>query len=361
MSTFATRSTGSSTPADDVLGDIQRQIAVPADVLREARSRRDLVLEIAMKHDAARARFNSGSIAHGTENSPLGDADCGIKVDRRFEAFQDFGPDSPSGRGPEAFIAMFSDFILPQLRATYPGATVNLEGNRAIKLELNEPVEIDEWGPVDPFVELIVGLDRRDGPGIWIPNRRQNGWDPADPEYHTYLMTEKDPQLLRVHRAQILRLAKRAIKRDGVIDGRLQVMCSWNLSALALELVTEVLPPTEAFAAFFRGAASEIALHLTQDPAEAVEERIRLPDGVSNRMAAARLNEMADILYAALQASSRGGAREHLKALFGPEIETIRAKESSNLSNAFRAGDTTALASALSLPDTQKIPRSHGA
>jgi hypothetical protein len=301
MSTPVTRSTGSSTPADDVLGDILRQIAVPMEVLEEARSRRDLVLKIAMKHDAARARFNSGSIAHGTENSPLGDADCGIKVDRRFEAFRVFGPDSPHGKGPEAFIVMFSEFILPELQAKYPQAEVNLDGNRAIKFEFNECVEIDEWGPVDPFVELIVGLDRRDGPGIWIPNRRQNGWDAADPEYHTYLMTERDAQRLRVHRARILRLAKRAIKRDGVVNGRVQVMRSWNLSALALDLVGEVGQVTESLADFFRRSAGEIAVGLTEDPAEAVEEPIRLPDGVSNQIAANRLNEMANIAYAALQ------------------------------------------------------------
>lgn len=122
MSTFATRAHGSSAPADDVLGEILREIAVPVNVLKEAKDRRNLVLQIAMKHEAARAWFYSGSIAHGTENSPLGDADCGLKVNRRFEAFRIFGPDAPEGRGPEEFVVMFADFILPRLRATYPQA-----------------------------------------------------------------------------------------------------------------------------------------------------------------------------------------------------------------------------------------------
>ena len=90
---------------------------------------------------------------------------------------------------------------------------------------------------MDPYVELIVGLDRADGPGIWIPNRR-NGWDPADPELHTDLMTIRHRESLRVVRAHILRLSKRAIKRDAA-NGGIAVMHSWNLSALALELIEE--------------------------------------------------------------------------------------------------------------------------
>ncbi len=360
MSQLATQSTGSSIPADDVLRDILKHIAVPIEVLREAKGRRNLVLEIAMKHDAARASFYSGSIAHGTENSPLGDADCGLKVDRRFDAFRVFGPDAPEGRGPEDFIVMFAEFVLPHLRTKYPEAEVNLEGNRAIKFELNEPIEFGEWGAVDPFVELIVGLERRDGPGIWIPNRREDGWDPADPEHHTFLMTERDPRSLRVHRAHLIRLGKRAVKRDKEVEGRLQVMCSWNLSALGLELVDQRRSITEGLLAYLRGSAISIGASLTEDPAEAVEDPITLPDGVTKEHASARLFEMADIVEEAMHAVSTGGARGHLERLFGPEIATIRARESSHLKSALAAGDGGALAGALGLPDAQKVTRSHG-
>lgn len=361
MSTFATRSPGSSTPADDVLDDILKEIAVPVNVLKEAKDRRNLVLQIAMKHEAARACFYSGSIAHGTENSPLGDADCGLKVNRRFEAFRIFGPDAPEDKGPEEFVVMFAEFVLPRLRATYPQAEVNLDGNRAIKFEFNERVEFDDWGPVDPFVELIVGLERRDGPGIWIPNRREEAWDPADPEHHTYLMTEKDPKALRVHRAVLVRLGKRAVKRDATLHGRIQLMCSWNLSALALDLVDDTQSITAGLLAFLRGGATEIAVGLTEDPADAVEEPIKLPQGVTNEMAAARLHEMADTVEAALRASSRGGARAHLEELFGAEIQAIRAREDSRMRSASRKADPAALAGALGLPEAQKVTRSHGA
>ncbi len=158
-------------PADAALNEILQEISVPMAVLEEARRRRDRVLAIAEEHDAARdgAGFASGSVAHGTANRPLEDADCGVKVNRRFEAFRAFGPDAAEDRGPEAFIKLFSEFVLPRFRRHYPNAEVNLSGNRAIKFLINETVEIDEWGAVDPYVELIVGLDRVGAPGILDP------------------------------------------------------------------------------------------------------------------------------------------------------------------------------------------------
>jgi hypothetical protein len=128
-----TRISESTGAADAALRDVLAEIAVPAAVLDEAKQRRDLVLDIAMEHPGARARYVSGSVAHGTENRPLEDTDCGIKVDRRYEEFRVFGADG-EGRGPEAFIQSFADFVLPKLRERgYPNAEVNLDGNRAIK------------------------------------------------------------------------------------------------------------------------------------------------------------------------------------------------------------------------------------
>jgi hypothetical protein len=352
-----------SVGADQALGEILREISVPMAVLEEARLRRDRVLSIAEEHDAARdgAGFASGSVAHGTTNRPLEDADCGVKVNRRFEAFRAFGPDAGEDRGPEDFIQLFSSFVLPRFRRFYPGAEVDLEGNRAIKFLCNETVEIDEWGRVDPYVELIVGLDRADGPGIWIPNRRRNGWDPADPEHHTYLLTEKDPKGLQVLRAHVLRLSKRAVKRDAA-NGGLAVMCSWNLSALALELIDEELPLGEALQRFLAGAAESIAAGLTDDPAAAVVEPIKLPEGVTQEMASARLGQMAVIVEEALGELSKAGARRVLEQLYGPEIESIRETEARQARRAEKIGDGSKVASVLGLPvAAQKPTRSHGA
>lgn len=361
MTSFATRSVGSSTQADEALQAILREIAVPKAVLIEARDRRDLVLDIAMEHDAARDRYVSGSVAHGTHNKPLEDTDCGVKVNRRYPSLRAYGPDG-EGHGPEEFIKAFSEFILPRLRARgYENASVNLDGNRAIKFEFNERVDIDDWGPVDPYVDLIVGLARADGHGLWIPNRRRNGWDAADPEHHTWLMTKRDEKPLRVHRAQILRLAKRAVKRDGLVDGRVRVMCPWNLSALALDSVQEVDSLAEGLRAFFADASDQIAHGLTEDPSPVVQEPIKLPEGVSLEMASRRLAAMSAVVQAALDALSRAGARGELQSLFGDEIEAIKSREAKAIRGAYAKGDAAALGGAVGLPGAQKVTRSHGA
>lgn len=350
-------------PANAALAEILTEISVPLAVLEEARRRRDRVLRIAEQHDAARdgAGFASGSVAHGTTNRPLEDADCGVKVNRRYEEFRAFGPDSETDRGPEAFIALFSEFVLPRLRQRHPDAEVDLSGNRAIKFLFNEPVDIDEWGPVDPYVELIVGLDRVDQPGIWIPNRRERSWDPADPELHTLMMTARHPQDLRTLRAHVLRLVKRAVKRDGA-EGGIAVICSWNLSALALELITENGPLAQTMYSFLRGASASIAAGLTEDPAPAVVEPIKLPEGVTRAQAAARLAEMAEIVGAALGARSKEGARAHLDALFGPEIEGILSRERRGLAAGLVGGEGAAAVGASLLGGRMPKPtRSGGA
>jgi hypothetical protein len=355
MTTSTTQMQASA--GDAALDEILREIAVPAAVLDEAKRRRNLVLEAAMEHQAARAPYVSGSVAHGTENKPLEDADCGVKINRRYEEFRAFGPDAEgAGKGPEDFVQIFADFVLPRVHSRgYPHAELDLSGNRAIKVEFNEPVEFDEWGVVDPYVDLIIGLARADG-GLWIPNRRINWWDPADPELHTELMTERRPKPLRVFRAHLLRLTKRAVKRDGA-QGRTKVMCSWNISALGLELVEETAPLAAGLAEFLDAAAYSIADALTEDPSPVIDEPIALPDGVTNAMAARRLHEMAATVHAAAGAASKQGAMAHLAGLFGAEIEAIRQREDRTL----RSGDPAAVAGVLGVTEPLKKTRSDGA
>jgi hypothetical protein len=319
------------TPADLVVERILRQIAVSSDVLNEAKRRRDLVLRIAHDHEAANRTYVSGSIAHGTHNSPLGDADGGVVIDRRPRAFREFGPDAgPDARGPEAFYRSFAAFVEPRVRdAGYPRLTLDLTGNRAIKFEFNEPVELEDGGPVDPYVDLIVALRRdQEHRGLWIPNRRARWWDPANPERHTWLMTERDERALAVHRAQVVRLAKRAVKRDGARAAFGPVVCSWNLSALSLDLVTERRPIATALAAFLTDASNSIAVPLTNDPAR-VAGPIKLPDGVAQELAARRLAEFAEVVWAAVSSRSSAGAKAELGMLFEPEpeLDEIRLRE----------------------------------
>lgn len=354
-------------PADRVIEQILREIAVRDDVLSEARRRRDLVRRIALSHESARRTYISGSIAHGTHNAPLGDADCGVVIDRRPEAFRTFGPDAgPCARGPEPFYQLFAAFIEPQVRdAGYPKLELDLTGNRAIKFVFNEPIEFDDLGVVDPYVDLIVALRRdEDHKGLWIPNRRAGWWDPANPARHTELMTRRDPPPLSVHRTHVVRLGKRAVKRDGARPGGTQVICSWNLSALSLDLVDERRALATALADFFDRVANSIARQLTDDPA-GVAGPIQLPDGVSQEQAARRLAEMAAAVWEATDSLSEAGARAALTPVFGTELDAIRARDQAKLTadpvnGAIRGRDPVAIAGALGAAVSLKRTASDG-
>jgi hypothetical protein len=351
------------TPADRVVEQILRQIAVPQEVLSEAKRRRDLVLRIARGHEASNRTYVSGSIAHGTQNSPLGDADSGVVIDRRPHIFRAFGPDAgPGARGPEVFYQSFASFIEPRVRdAGYPALTLDLTGNRAIKFEFNEPIEFEDGEPVDPYVDLIVALRRdEDDKGLWIPDRRSGWWDPANPERHTWLMTRRDDRALSVHRAHVVRLAKRAVKRDGARNPLGPVMCSWNLSALSLELVTSRRPLATALAAFFTDASTAIAASVTDDPA-GVAGPIKLPRGITQELAARRLADFAEIAWAAVTSRSPAGASAALANLFAAELDDIRVREqralqahplNHSLQQRDIAGATTALGSQVPLKPT---------
>jgi hypothetical protein len=355
------------TPADHVLEQILREISVPADVLKEAKQRRNLVCQLARQHEAASHSYFSGSIAHGTHNSPLGDADCGVVIDRR-KGFRLFGPEAQVGQqGPEGLYQEFAAFIAPRLRrAGYPEATLDLTGKRAIKFEFNEPIEFDELGPVDPYVDLIAALRRdEEAKGLWIPNRATGWWDPANPARHTWLMTERDEKSLSVFRTHVLRLGKRAVKRDGAAPGRVQVLCSWNLSALGLDHISEKQPLAVGLAEFFSLSSRSISQGLTEDPA-GVAGPIGLPDGSSCEMAAERLEAMAQIVWEAAGSRSEAGARATLEPLFGVELESIQRREmrqrlqSHPLHRALGAAEPAAVATALGAGVRLKRTASHG-
>lgn len=338
MSATQVRPSGSPS-ATSVLRSILDEISVLMPVIKEARSRRDRVLSIAYGHAAVRARYSSGSVAYGTANRPLEDADGGVKMNRRLADLREFGPDAPGrGLGPEELMEHLGSYVLERIRRDYPDATVDVTGKRAVKFEFHLPVDFDELGEVDPYVDFIIGLARADGQGLWIPNRKVAlGWDIADPEHHLYVMNRRPSDELRVHRAHLIRLVKRALKRD-YAAGRLQIMCSWNISSLAIALITDTdLALPDALAAFLSAAASDIARRLTPDPSPVVAP-IALPDGVNNATAAMRLAEMADHAREGATARTEASTRRAYAKLYGPEIDAIRERNAPTADRVLGAG-----------------------
>lgn len=282
------------------LDDIRRQIA-PEDVaLKEAAERRDLTCDAATTFHGALRTFASGSLAHRTANCPVHrrdaglDADCGLVLDRRTWAW--LGPDSTTSEGPTETLKRLVGHLRPLLCKRYPGVTLEIT-KRAILIRFNAPLV----GGEDPTVDLVLGLDRKGQPGLWIPNTEKDGWDPSDPEQHTTLLTAP-PQTLRLVRQHAIRLAKAENKRESTVP-----LCSFNLEAFGLMFVTPGMNDANALLALWSMGAADLRHRLTPDPA-GVSAPIKVED---RDCALRRLTSAAAHLQAALD---RDWDEEHVRA-----------------------------------------------
>jgi hypothetical protein len=332
-----------------VLDEIRQEISASDDDLREARKRRDLVLEAAASFEGALHTFKSGSVAHGNVNNPVSDADGGLVLDRRVHVT--LGPDSVDAEGPEDVVGDVRDHVMPMVRETYPNARSRLI-KRAILIRFNEP----NTDGVDPSVDLVVAVTRKDAQGLWIPNRDQAAWDASHPEEHTRLLTVGGKSL-RVHRARVIRLAKVVIKHDPT-----PALISFNVEALALAHITRVLTLAESMQLFFDQAGSSIKAGLTDDPA-GVSGKIKLPDGMTRERSAKRLRHFANNAQEALDHSDDRAAVESVLAdLYPDQLPDAKRSVKAQLANAIRRGDKGGIRSGLAIAPAAaiKAPRSYG-
>lgn len=247
------------TYVDQVLNDVRVQLAPDDLALDEARERRDLTRKAAESFRGALRSYRSGSLAYGTANCPVHerdkgfDADCGVVLDRRVHSL--LGPDGLD-IGPTEVVQRVVAHILPTIRRRYPSASARVT-KRAILVEFHEPLATSD----DPTVDLIVALNRKDEPGLWIPNTEVDRWDASDPEKHTELFTSGD-RGLRVARAQSVRLAKAENRRVSAPP-----LCSFNLQSLAWMFVEPGMSTPEALAALWSKGAADLRARLTPDPA----------------------------------------------------------------------------------------------
>ncbi len=292
--------------AGQVLTDVREQIAVDDDVLFETKARRNLVKRHARSFPGALKTFDSGSVAHGTVNRPVSDADCGLVLDRR--TYPGLGPDGDD-EPPNNIVWNVAVHVLVGVQEVYPEATFEV-CKRAILIEFNEPIDDEQ----DPSVDLIVALTRADGDGRWIPNTEAGDWDASDPEEHTALLNGPDTKT-RVHRARVIRLAKAAVKQDST-----PVIASFNLEALALEHVDADRTIAESLRDLLLNSADALASGPTPDPA-GVSDPIKLPDDVTCITAVARLRELGEVVARAVDADGLEAAETALSEVFPDYVE----------------------------------------
>jgi hypothetical protein len=312
----------------DILNDVRKQIAADEKVLKEAQDRRNLTADSAMEIEASLRSFRSGSVAHGTVNKPVTDADGGVVLDRRNAKYTKLGPDG-EGEGPEEVVDELCDLVRPKVREKYPNAKVE-SSRRGIYVEFNEPVNGEE----DPTVDLIVTLTRKDADGLWIPDMDNDRWTPSHPEKHTDLFTEGTRER-RALRARVTRLAKAWNKQWDEGD---RALSSFNIEALVWGFIDDgSVPLDQVLADWFAYARDEIEKADTKDPAE-VSDPIRLLK--SRDVAVKRLGDAADRLSHALaNEGDENAVRDDLSKVYWKYVDPPKKDAKSALAEALRGGN----------------------
>jgi hypothetical protein len=300
----------------EVLDEVRSEVQVPQAVIDEVRKRRDLVRSAAHKFTGAKRTFPSGSATHWTAigrilaTEPGVDGDCGVVLSRAGQWWE-LGPDG-AGVAPSDVVEQVREFIGPQIREEYADAKLYVTGKRAILVRFAKPVE--GYEDDDPTVDLIVALDRRDAPGLWIPNLNSDSWDASHPEQHNALLNGESKSL-RVVRARVVRLGKAWSRSCG------RPVSGFNIEALAWESVESGQGVARALLAFFEHGASSLKAANTKDPA-GVSGSIKLlksRDTVVAKFASAR-----DNLRAALDSDDdEEVVRDALRHVF-PRVMTVK-------------------------------------
>lgn len=302
--------------------DVLDQISTDPKVLKAARERRNVVKSTALKFNGMRRAYNSGSTAMGVANDPVLDADGGVVVDRRVH--QNLGPDGTGGL-PTGIVEDLHGFIGPEVRKTYPGATVH-DMKRGLTICIHDSVIGDQ----DPFVDLVIAIERKDEPGLWIPNLDADRWDPSHPEMHVELMVTGPSDVRRV-RGQVTRLGKVWNKQHSS-----PALSSFNVAAMALECIDEAEDLDDALYRFFDHAVTSLRQRRTPDPA-GVSDPIKLllgKDAAIDRLVKAR-----DHMKTAVETDDADARLQAMHDVFWnylPEPTVSASKRS--VANALRTG-----------------------
>lgn len=193
---------------NELFKEARRRIAVPDDVLKQARKRRDAIRSIVEGEFDTLRTFGSGSLAHGTQNDPLNDADAGVVLDRRV--YDDLGPDAD---GPCATVEEIRGVLRTWLKKEYPDVRFYTGGHRAIRVNFMERIQLVGGNFT---ADLIVAI-RRDEGGLYIPDLDKDGWDPSDPPELRWLPEHRLVGLIEMARLHLFR--EEYWRRTGGWDG----------------------------------------------------------------------------------------------------------------------------------------------
>ena len=271
---------------DSGFDELQTNVNVPEDALREARRRRDLFrTELAKEPDVVEVR-PSGSLARGTHKDPINDVDLVVLYDE--SAHPDWNQPGPSAA---AALEHARTAVNARLGSAGTGDVRHTRlRNHSVKCFLDDP------GDPDAFtVDVTPGVTRSEG-GIWIPEQVNKGWIASDPQYLIDVVAKRHADWNEF--ARLVRVLKRWNADHG------DHMKSLTVEVLALDH----LPASSrqrALAAFF-AAAQEAVWYPIEDPAHlcgAIQ-----PD-LDQGAASGALSKAAEVAARAIEAEANNETR----------------------------------------------------
>jgi hypothetical protein len=232
------------------------------------------------------------------------------------------------------------------LKPEFPDAAVYWQGRkRSVLVRFRQPVDPNE----DDFTaDVIVAIDNPDGDGLFIPNYL--GWDRSHPQKHTDLV-EAANESSNSSYARVVRLLKHWNRSNGHPLG------SWNIKALALEILIRPSSLLDGVLAWFDHAVESLSAGLTKDPAQAAAKPIAVNKNMTRQQVVDQLERAFDQLRAAVQLEQDGWplqAQEQLAKFFNdeemmpmPELAALGEEIGRRLSSPSKAAGTAAATTGL--------------
>lgn len=288
---------------EGILADALARIQVSREEIDTARDRQEQVAVVLRGEFPGGYTYTNGSVAHGDALDPLVDVDLGVVV------LDPEGLYGPGKLGPGALQERAAAAIKERLRPTYPNLRVELVGRKRSIL-----IRFGETGREDFTADVIVAVDNVDEAGLFIP--RHASWDRSDPEKHTELVLVALKKT-DIAYARVVRLLKHWNRGKGT-----PALCSWNIKALALDVITEPVDLIPGLLAWFAHAAGELEHGETTDPAGVAEKPIHL--NINRTEAVRMLRDALEHLQQAVNYEQQGYgvlAHDRLAKLFNdPEM-----------------------------------------
>lgn len=298
-----------------ILLELLRATAVTDEALAEARNRRDVVFDAAKTYEGALRTIKSGSVAHGTLSWKVTDADGALVLNRKV--YTSYGPDGDND-GPTELVEDIADYMRPLIQQIYPDAWVSTGHKRAIYIRFRQPLSDGQ----DPSVDLMVSLNRKGAPGLWIPNLKSDTWEASDPATHTALIAAKRKSS-NYKSTKVVRLGKLYAKQwDPVL------LSSFHVTALMLEDLGDSATVEDGFQSLLAHAAISLEDGDTKDPA-GVSDDLEITDARSRDTLVRKLSQAAEHLTAASELEEEDDSNYEaiverlLKVFWKDELEEV--------------------------------------